>query len=315
MGTISPDIFYTADFLSYIKETITLIKPDIIQTEFYNNQNLIYELPDNIKKIFVQHEIRRIINEQRLEQQQDEKLKLIRRYTYSKLAADEVTAMNHYNVVFTLTDVDKSKLLESGVAVPIYSSPVGIAMEKTRNTCNFQNKLIFVGGSNHTPNVLSLNWFLNNVWKQVLSENPQIMLYIVGDWSKKLIKQIKTLYPRVEFKGFVPSLKSEYDGAISIVPIIRGSGMRMKIIDAVNYGSPFITTSIGSEGLLYEDGKDCFIADTPNEFCAKLCRLINDEKKRQEFYENSYVVLQTHYSMNKLVMKRLSYYQEIVRSE
>lgn len=108
-------------------------------------------------------------------------------------------------------------------------------------------------------------WFLNHVWPAVIKKHQDIKLNIIGKWNSEQISRLSQ-YKNVIFKGFVSSLQEEYDGAIAIVPILRGSGLRMKIIDAVNYGSCFISTSIGANDMHFEDNRDCFIADEPELF-------------------------------------------------
>lgn len=302
--------YFTSDFINFIEKTIIDIQPDIIQTEFYNYQDLVFALPQGVKKVFIQHEIHYIVNSQRLKS--FIKLDAYKKFAYNKLKSEEITAMNNYDAIFTLTENDRKELLRNGITKPVYCSPAGIAPPYQRNKCHYDNKLIFVGGSMHTPNKMGIEWFLRNVWELVLSEEENIQLNIVGKWEKGLITQIKSKFSNVTFKGYVSSLKKEYDGAIAIVPILQGSGMRMKIIDAVNFGSPFVSTSIGSEGLDFKNGVDCFIADTPQLFASRLLYLIKNEKLRQLFYNQSLSTLNRFYSMHTLANKRLELYNKII---
>lgn len=303
--------FFTAEFIDEISKTIERVEPDIIQTEFYNNIELGYFLPDNIKKVFIQHEIHYVVNEQQLVQGGSN----IARLKLKKLKVEEIAAMNSYDAVVTLTEADSMKLKSDGVSTKLYFSPAGIAPPIERNKCSFKSKLIFVGGSGHFPNVEGLNWFLTNIWQNILKEHPSIELSIVGAWDSSLAAEINKQYNNVSFLGFVPAIEPIYDGTITIVPILSGSGMRMKIIDAVNIGSPFISTSIGNEGLMYKDGDDCFIADTPDEFTQKLLLLIESDDIRERFYKNSVVTRDKYYSMQTLAQKRLSIYRELLNDK
>ena len=64
--------------------------------------------------------------------------------------------------------------------------------------------------------------------------------------------------------------------AIGIVPLLSGSGMRIKIVEGMALGKPMVTTSIGAEGNPAKDGKEVMIADHPSEFAQKILQLIND---------------------------------------
>lgn len=301
--------FFMPEFINFINRTVYEIKPDIIQTEFYNYQDLVFALPDNICKIFIQHEIHYIVNEQALLRN---KTTDFEKFLFKKIKAEEISAMNNYNAVFTLTENDKTELTKNGVLTTIYSSPAGIEQPETRNSCIFSNKLIFVGGSGHTPNLEGITWFINDVWDNIIQKHPEVSLNIIGKWDEKSINNISNQHKNIHFKGFVPSLQDEYNGAIAIVPILSGSGMRMKIVDAVNFGSPFVSTTIGAEGLEYKDATDCFISDDPKQFAEKVNMLIEDEHLRKLFYNNSAKTRDKYYSMEALANIRLNLYKKVL---
>ncbi len=235
-----------------------------------------------------------------------------KQFAFQKLKAEEIAAMNQYDSVFTLTENDKRELFENGVVVPVYSSPAGIEQPKERNKCVFESKLIFVGTSGHYPNYEGIKWFVDNVWEIIEKRHPEIKLNIIGKWDRNYTESICAKSNNIVFKGFVPDLQEEYKGAIAIVPILQGSGMRMKIIDAVNFGSPFVSTTIGVEGLEYKNGEDCFIADEPSEFAQRIIELIESQDLRQRFYDHSALVRDECYSMNALARRRMELYEKVV---
>ncbi len=306
----NPDYSQTSHFFDFLNNVVKSVKPDLIQTEFYDFQNLAFALPDNLPKVFVQHEIRSVLNKQRNIQiaTTDTYLK----YMYKKTDAYEVCAMNHYDSVFTLTELDKQKLLDLNVNVPIYCSPAGISIEGKRNKYSFDNKLVFVGGGAHRPNYESLLWFVQRVWADLKRERVNIKLRVVGSWNRTQIDKIKSIADDIEFTGFVPDLKTEYKGAISIVPITTGSGMRMKILDAAIYGAPFITTSIGVQGMPFKNMESCYVADKPVDFKERIVELLDSEELRFKFYLNAFNIVNEFYSMDSLAKRRIDYYKEII---
>lgn len=302
--------FFTPDFLDFVDLTIRKINPDIVQTEFYNFQDLVFSLPEYVKKVFIQHEIRYIINSQRLVGD----VSTAKRFAFNKLKSEEIVAMNNYDAVITLTEHDKCELEKNGVISPIFCSAAGIEQVSERNPCVFNDKLIFVGGSEHTPNLEGVTWFIQNAWNYIKERHPEISFNIIGKWSESAIKSAAGNQKNINFKGFVADLQKEYLGAIAVVPILRGSGMRMKIIDAVNYGSPFVSTTIGAEGLEYRDGVDCFITDNPKDFSNKIIELIENENIRSDFYANSIITRDKYYTMRALADRRMACYNKILKS-
>ena len=86
----------------------------------------------------------------------------------------------------------------------------------------------------------------------------------------------------------------------------------MKILDAVNYGTPFISTTVGALDMGFEDGRDCYIADSVNDFSKKLSKLITNSSIREKFYENSFKIYNASYSPQSLVSKRFKLYNYLL---
>ena len=84
-----------------------------------------------------------------------------------------------------------------------------------------------------------------------------------------------------------------------IVPITIGSGIRMKILEACSLGIPFVSTSVGAEGIPVVDGENCYIADTPEAFIDKLQKMRNPAIQKK-FVENSRNMVLTNYSKEAL---------------
>lgn len=309
-GFTNPFSKYSPNLIENITSIIKQVSPDIIQTEFYPNQDLVYSFPSNIKKVFVQHEIHYVVNEMWLKAHHSWD-KAYARAAFNMLKSNEIAAMNAYDAVFTLNEADKQKLSIDGVTTSIFSSPVGVRPALQRNLCHYNNKLVFIGAGGHSPNVEGLEWFLKNVWKFILLKYPNTKLNVIGNWSQSQIEKYKNI-SNLYFLGFVDDLGKELDGAISIVPIISGSGIRIKILDSVNYGTPFISTTIGALDMGFEDGRDCYIADSASSFSEKLLDLMANPFLREKFYENAFKVYNEKYSTHTLAMKRLKLYNDLI---
>lgn len=306
----SPSLMYSADWLQFIQNVIEQIKPDIVQTEFYPGQDLVYAFPKQVKKVFVQHEIHYSVNESWLKSNGYWESGVVRT-TYNRMKAEELAAMNSYDAVLTLNETDKIVLEQEGITTTVYSSPVSVISAPQRNECRFDGKLLFIGAGGHPPNEEGVNWFIQKVWPVVTKKYPDIQFHIVGEWND-LQKASFLQYDNVFFDGFVPSLQDAFRGVIAVVPIVSGSGIRMKILDAVNFGAPFVSTELGALGMGFEDGRDCFIATTPEEFADKLIRLIEEEGLRSQFYMNSYKVYCEKYTQEAVVKRRMRIYEEIL---
>lgn len=307
---VPPYIKYSPKLVAHISQLVKEIRPDIIQTEFYPNQDLIYALPDNIKRVFVQHEIHYVVNEMWLKAHSlwDDPYA---HTVYNALKAQEIIAMNNYDLVLTLNDADCIKLKSDGVVSDIQSSPVGVIEATQRKASKYRDKIIFIGAGGHPPNIEALEWFTANVWSDVLAERPATQLHVIGNWSTEVSKRFSEVR-NLSFDGFVDDLSEALAGSIAIIPILSGSGIRIKILDAVNHGIPVVSTTVGALDMGFENGRDCFIADTPEDFRDKLLQLICDENLRNLFITNSMKVFSDKYSTEGLADKRIQIYKKIL---
>lgn len=145
-------------------------------------------------------------------------------------------------------------------------------------------------------NVSGLEWFLNKVWPLVLSVQPEMKIHIGGkSLDKKDRRYFQSgLINHGEVRDADEFMKHH---GIGIVPLWAGSGLRMKLLQAMSLGIPCVTTSIGAQGLNVEHNKEVLIADTAQEFANALLKLNSDRKFAIELGKNALkYVLQYHNS-------------------
>ena len=168
--------------------------------------------------------------------------------------------------------------------------------------------LSFVGPSMHNPNLNGILWFLKNCWTALKQRDPNFKLQIIGEWDKPLKKEIQRIYPEIIFRGYVSNLEEHIENTIMIVPINIGSGIRMKILEAVSTGIPVVSTTIGAQGLPLIDGEDCFITDEPQIFVEDILKL-SDIKIQEEVAKHAQQKISKHYSLSSLKETRRNIYK------
>ena len=227
---------------------------------------------------------------------------------------NEICLLNKYDAIITLSPNDMSKLKEAGVVKPVYSSMAIVDSSSEPIVNNSPTKrLTFMGPDVHAPNFDGITWFLENCWSQLKAADPEYTLDIIGKWSEYNIQNIKSKYPGVNFLGYVDDLSETLKGSIMIVPINIGSGIRMKILEASSRGIPFVSTSVGAEGIPVKDGVHCFIADTPELFVQDILKL-KDVSLQAQFVNNSNEMVKKNYSLEALRENRLKIYNSIYNS-
>lgn len=301
---------YKGTYLDFINEIIRREKIDIVQNEYFEQLYMIYAISDTVKKIFIQHEIQYIAKERMIQQC---KYSSTIQYLATMQRVQEINALNEYDQVITMTDIDKNILMCDGVKVPISVSPsfIPLPINIAYKECE-RNSICFIGGSGHNPNLNGVTWFLDNVWSLILKENPNFTFKIIGKWDRNIKANYQKKYKNLDFCGFVDNLASVISECIMVVPILIGSGIRMKILESVNFYSPFVTTTVGVEGLDFKDGVECIIADEPQAFAAGVLKIATDKVLQHDMAQAAHEKLITKYSPNASVQRRLNIYNEML---
>ncbi len=297
------------EHISFINSYIKKENIDIVQFEFLSELSQVLTLPSSVKKIFVHHEIGFVVNELLLKSVGSTEY---RKAMTELLNIQEIGLLNRCDAIITLSEIDKNKLIKAGVNVPIYSSFAVVNTDKEiTNTYESYNTLSFIGPSHHSPNYLGVKWFLDNCWEKLLSNDTSYRLRIIGSWSDDRRNEILQMYKNVEFAGFVPNLEDALNNTIMIVPITVGSGIRMKILEAASLGVPFVSTSVGAEGLPFESGKNCFLSDTPEAFVESILKM-KDKSLRMTFAQKANELVKEKYSMKALCENRMKIYENVL---
>jgi len=172
-----------------------------------------------------------------------------------------------------------------------------------KNTIPFKDKkdILFVGGFIHKPNVDGVLWFKNEIFPLILDSLPGIKFYVVGSNPPDVIKECQT--ENIIITGFVTDeeLLGYYEKCrLAVVPLRYGAGVKGKVVEAMYYGVPLVTTSVGAEGL--DNVSDILtVADNAANFSNALVELYNNyqllDYKSKESYK---YVLDTFSSNNAL---------------
>lgn len=126
-------------------------------------------------------------------------------------------------------------------------------------------RILFVGAGSYQPNELGIAWFVENVFPRVRDTIPAVF-DVVGPPPNRPIRT-----RGVNYRGYVPSLAEFYrDAHVAVIPIFFGSGTRGKVVEAMAYDTPVISTTLGAEGLHVTPGEHYVSADTADEFAAAL---------------------------------------------
>jgi len=283
---------------------------DLIQVEFYEYLPLIHILPKDVTTVFLHHEIRFIHNENELTvfgkvTPQD-------RLLLEDEKGKEIYNLSKYKHIIVLTKIDKEILQPLLPDANIYVSPaITESAKKLANHMEFKSAhdLVFMGNSDHMPNMDGLVWMCAEVMPLIIKQHPETTLFVTGRWDIQSQHTIKSICNNVVFSGFVDDISSFINGKISVIPIRVGSGMRMKIIDSIASNAPMVTTSKGCEGLPLENGIDAMIVDEPKDFANAVNKLIESVEFQKSIASSAHKKTLSSMNADKLLNLRINFYK------
>jgi len=138
--------------------------------------------------------------------------------------------------------------------------------------------MLFLGSFRHLPNEEALRWFLQRVLPRVRAAEPRARLVVIG--SDPPPRHSLPDGESVDLIGFVEDVREPLARyATFVCPILSGSGVRVKLLEAFAAGIPVISTRLGAEGLADEDGDICALADDPEAFAGHVLNLLANPEK------------------------------------
>ena len=190
----------------------------------------------------------------------------------------------------------------------VHYSPTGIDIENIpdNDTEVIGNDLYFIGGLDWLPNTEGLLWFINKIFPAIKKLFPDIQFHVAGRNAPTWLGEKSFKVEGIEFHGEVSNaFEFIQDKFICIVPLLSGSGMKLKIMEAMAMGKPVITTFKGAEGMPAGVDEHISIAISDTEFIRKLSDLIlNKTDTIQKAKAAKHFVMQ--HLNNKTLTKQLT---------
>ena len=172
--------------------------------------------------------------------------------------------------------------------------------------------MLFLGSFRHDPNRIALDWFLGRVMPAVLARQPSARLVVAGS-DPPPPHAYADHAGRLEMLGCVADVREPLARyAVFVCPILSGSGVRVKLLEAFAAGIPAVSTRIGAEGLARKDGEVCALADDPEGFAARVLALFDDPQKAAEMARRARAEVEANWDMAAITRKLVEGYRELV---
>ena len=305
--------FYSKEFEEELIQTLKSQDFDIIQIEGLHLCLYIDTIRQHCKaKISLRaHNLEYLIWERLADSEGNRWKRMYLNILTKRLLNFEAKVIQKVDFLVPITGGDAELFGEMGTTAAIFVSPAGLDMQEyvIDKSKKEWPGLFHLGALNWMPNVQGIEWFLREIWPDIHAGFPKLKFYVAGrnmpDWLKKLDRVGVEAIGEVE--NAVDFMNSK---SIMVVPLLSGSGMRIKIIEGMALGKTIISTTIGAEGIDYEDETNILIADEPEEFVSAIKKCINNTEMANRLGKNARLLAEKEYSNASLVGRLVGFYEE-----
>ena len=172
------------------------------------------------------------------------------------------------------SEVERDILASHGIAariVPIIEQPT-----QTHTAYSARADLLFLANYTHAPNTDAAVWLVHEIMPKIWEHLPDLRLVLAGaDPTPKVERLAGEL---VSVTGYVPDARPLFENArVFVAPLRFGAGMKGKIVQAISYGVPTVTTAFGAEGIGLKDGSSALIRESASDIADAVLQIYSNE--------------------------------------
>ncbi len=192
--------------------------------------------------------------------------KLLLRHDTAKLQEYEIAYCRLYDGVLVRSEADK-EILSNWVPsdrIAVFPPWLDLSLAERVSPIPTAQDVMFYGAMWRPVNEQAAVLFAQKVWPAILTKAPDSRFLIVGSRPSSAVQKLQGSH--VIVTGFVPDVAPFYSqSAVVVAPLIAGSGIKGKVLQALAYGRPVVTTSVGAEGIAATENDGLFIRDEPEQ--------------------------------------------------
>ena len=195
---------------------------------------------------------------------------------------------------------------------PIIDIPYGVYPEEFTPKYEIEGKPKFyhIGSMNWMPNEEGIRWFIDEVLPKTVEKVPDFVYHLAGRSMPEWLTNLKSLH--VNVIGEVPDAKAfvaQHD--VAIVPLLSGSGIRIKIIESMAMGKTVITTRVGAEGILYDEDVNIIIAENKAKMVEAIRAINENPQIAVKIGQAARKLVEETYDNRKIIARLLMFYEQI----
>ncbi|HQQ02139.1 MAG TPA: glycosyltransferase family 4 protein [Bacteroidales bacterium] len=238
------------------------------------------------------------------------------KHLWTTLMRYELGILDKVDGIAAITRKD-AEFLRSFTQVPIVDISYGIDSshypEPTFDNCEIPS-LFHIGSMDWMPNQEGIKWFLSEAWPKVYENFPFLKFYLAGRNMPEWL--LNGFWPNVVVIGEVEDAREfMLSKWIMVVPLLAGSGIRVKIIEAMANARPIIASPIAAEGIEYTEGENILLASTPDEYLEAIRKCIENPEYAIQLGRNARQLVLKEHDRRKLITELIHFYYSLINHQ
>ena len=225
-----------------------------------------------------------------------------------RLKSFELDVLQKVDALLPITPDDASCFRTLGCEKPMHVTPVGVKMDKYRidEQAVEHPTLFHFGSMDWLPNEEAVRWFLDRCMDLLLAQLPTIRFDIAGRNMPAWLKAYH--HPNVRIVENVSDPVVYMNSrSIMLVPLLSGSGMRVKIMEGLAMGKAIVSTTIGAEGINVEHGQSILLADSPHSFVQAIVSIVNDPSLYERLRNKGRELAESVYASERIGLETVNF--------
>jgi glycosyltransferase involved in cell wall biosynthesis len=228
--------------------------------------------------------------------------RLFNRLEYAKVRQEELRCWQRFDGCVLTSEREGATVHERVPSVTTAVVPNGVDLEYFQPSPEptIPDSLVFTGLMKYRPNLDAVQYFVREVLPLLLRVRPRVRLTVVGSDVPPELERLAG--PSVVITGGVPDVRPYLAGAAAVVvPLRMGGGTRLKVLEALAMRKAVVSTGIGCEGLLAEDGVHLLRADDPRSLAERILLVLSTPALAEELGARGRRLVEANYGWERVV--------------
>lgn len=188
--------------------------------------------------------------------------------------------LRKFDQILVASEEDRRRIDHNSITVYPNALPVIDPQHVDEENC-----IAFSGNLEYHPNVEAVRWFHDRIWPRIRERDPSLQWRLIG-CNEHAVRKIVADDDRITMTGKIDDAITALAAAkVCVVPLLSGSGTRFKILEAWAASRAVVSTTLGTEGLWTEHGRELLIADDPQSFTDAVVKLLGNARLRERLGE------------------------------